>query len=572
MNLTFRQCVLIIFFVGLSVYFNALQNGFIVGDDEDQIINHPLVHQVSNIPAIFSGSTYYEPGNQSQWGPFYRPLMLTCFSLIYSFVGPDPLFFHLFQILLHLTNTVLLLYLFNYFTKRLDISLFTALIFLVHPIQSEAVLHAANLQEVLFFLCGISAIIYCIKKPLDTWIQLIVFGMLQLLSLFAKETAVLFIAICLLYAHLYKKAARVRIGVASLTSLALYAYFRFFLAEVSGSQPAIGQITSLSTAMRLAHVPIIVGQYLKNVLFPFKQAVFQMWIIPQIHPSDYVVPGLLIVSSLLFLLVSYQKVSGSNNRKRALLIFSAWFLLGLILHSQLFPLYVTYADRWFYFTFAGLLGCFTLALAAWYSKSLPRWLMAVFGMSLVLLSVQTSKRTFDFRITASLLEADLTKAPQPYYLQNLLATEYLRNGNTEAAQPLIDQSLATYPFMGNVSNKAIVELNLGKHETAKEYFIKALEYGDNYQIYRNLVNFLVLVDHDYQLARQYALEALIRYPQSSDLHLMLAVALFETGEPEPALKHATTAHELYQSKLTRYVLDTIKESAILNLDPYLEIN
>jgi len=102
-----KKLILLIALVGLLTYFNSLFNGFFISDDEDQILNNPLIHSLQNIPQLFTGSTYYRLESDQSFGLFYRPLMLTSFSLIYATFGPDPLFFHLFNLTETFTSSIM---------------------------------------------------------------------------------------------------------------------------------------------------------------------------------------------------------------------------------------------------------------------------------------------------------------------------------------------------------------------------------------------------------------------------------------------------------------------------------
>src|SRR5438105_2448904 len=110
-----RTAILLLIFIGLLTYGGTVKNNFILGDDEDQIVNQVQVHSLKNIPKIFFGSTYYSKERDESYGLFYRPIMLSTYSLLYAAVGPDPVIFHLFQLALHITNSIIILLLMSLF-------------------------------------------------------------------------------------------------------------------------------------------------------------------------------------------------------------------------------------------------------------------------------------------------------------------------------------------------------------------------------------------------------------------------------------------------------------------------
>jgi hypothetical protein len=94
---TFKAAIAIAV-VGLAVYCSGLGGQF-VNDDNGQIVTNVPVHSITNIGTFFAGGTFYN-GQGGLYGNYYRPLMMTVFSAVYSLFGANPLWFHLLQLLL----------------------------------------------------------------------------------------------------------------------------------------------------------------------------------------------------------------------------------------------------------------------------------------------------------------------------------------------------------------------------------------------------------------------------------------------------------------------------------------
>ena len=91
--------MLIIFWLGLAIYFPALFNGFI-WDDEEQIVNNFLIRLLSNWPKFFTGGTF--PGLDGNLvGLYFRPLTTLITSLIYQVFNLNAWGYHLVQIIFH---------------------------------------------------------------------------------------------------------------------------------------------------------------------------------------------------------------------------------------------------------------------------------------------------------------------------------------------------------------------------------------------------------------------------------------------------------------------------------------
>lgn len=187
---------LIIALTGLAVFASGLVSPF-WGDDNLQIVENIPVHSIANLWLFFQGGTFYNgQGLAPLSGAYYRPLMTTVFSLVYSIFGPNAIAFHLLQLGLYITAAVLLWLVFRY-SFRPALALALSLIFLVHPLNSQVVFAIASMQDVLFFLFGMLALWLLLRygSVKSLWL---VAGCL-LLSLLSKETGVLFLVLALLY-------------------------------------------------------------------------------------------------------------------------------------------------------------------------------------------------------------------------------------------------------------------------------------------------------------------------------------------------------------------------------------
>src|SRR6266566_3309867 len=155
--LTTKKAIIIIAVIGFIVFSNSLFNGF-VWDDVDYILNNPQVHQLS-LPDIFDSNIF-------NTGLFYRPLQAMFFTSMYLLFGHQAFFYHLVQLTLHIIDTCLLFMFFCLFFTE-GISLFLALVFLVHPINVESVAWiSASVNEVCFFF-GITALLLVHKQSLS---------------------------------------------------------------------------------------------------------------------------------------------------------------------------------------------------------------------------------------------------------------------------------------------------------------------------------------------------------------------------------------------------------------------
>ena len=191
------QVAIIILILGFAVYATGLTTPFQSGDDFNQIVNNIPVHSITNIRLFFTSSTFYNSqATAPLTGIYYRPLMTTVFSIIYTLFGSHAFAFHLVQLLLCIGSAFILYLFFRYSFKPL-LALLLSLIFLVHPLSSQAVFSISSMQDILFFFFGILALWLLLR--FDSIKSLLLVAVCLLLSLLSKETGVVFIVIALLY-------------------------------------------------------------------------------------------------------------------------------------------------------------------------------------------------------------------------------------------------------------------------------------------------------------------------------------------------------------------------------------
>ena len=107
--LTTLKAIHFILFIGIIVYINLLFNGF-VWDDKVYILNNLDVRTL-NIFYLFGPNSWNN-------GLFYRPLTAVYYSILYTFFNNTAFFYHFFQVAFHITNSILLFFVFKKFIDK----------------------------------------------------------------------------------------------------------------------------------------------------------------------------------------------------------------------------------------------------------------------------------------------------------------------------------------------------------------------------------------------------------------------------------------------------------------------
>ena len=118
--------------LGFIAYGSMLPTPFRVMDDRISIVDNPAIKSVRNIPAIFREGYFHDQS-------YYRPLVNLSFMAEYRAFGFNSFFYNLDNLILHILNALLVFLLVSRLTKNDIIGFWTGLLFVIHPVQWEAV-------------------------------------------------------------------------------------------------------------------------------------------------------------------------------------------------------------------------------------------------------------------------------------------------------------------------------------------------------------------------------------------------------------------------------------------------
>src|SRR6185437_5072113 len=240
--LTTLKAIHWIVIIGFIVYANMLLNGF-VWDDKTFIQLNPDVRHI-NIFYLLGPNMFNNIGAGQ-----YRSFIALYFTILYTFFNNTAFFYHIFQLLIHFTNTILVFFFFKKFLK-LEIAFFFALIFLVHPMQVESVSYIASSDNPLFTFFGLLALILNFVDRPSIKRTVTILGLL-LLSLLSKETGIIFVLLIILYRLLFLKTDKTAYVIYGGITLLLYFFMRFAIAGVFFSQVKLAPITQLTFFTKL---------------------------------------------------------------------------------------------------------------------------------------------------------------------------------------------------------------------------------------------------------------------------------------------------------------------------------
>jgi tetratricopeptide (TPR) repeat protein len=536
------KAVHILVIIGLLLFVFSLFNNF-VGDDNTQIIDNPEIQSLQNLPVFYFENRLTSGGQARLGGEYYKPFLDTSYAATYALFGPEPFAYHFIQLILFITNACLVfLFLKNFFTIRFSFIL--SLLFLIHPINSEAALYIADTQDVLFFFFGMCSLLIITK--FQDHKALIAASFLILLSCLSKETGILFIPTVLLYAFLFKKKSFYSLLGYLFISVFAYSLLRIHALGLFPNPMITAPIDRLNFGEKMINIPSMFLYYLKTFFYPVALSGSWQWAYTHIDFATFILPFIL---DLLFLVVicGFAGILQRKNSKKLFtyyIFFLYWFLIGVFFHMQFFPLDQTVADRWFYFPIFGLLGMLGVLLTFYKVNLQHKWISLAVILLFSLLSLRTFIRSFDFRNDFILATHDEQVSKDSYNAEYIISYTYYEEGDLKQAKIHAERSIQLFPYITNYTNLGAIESRLGDYKDAKNAYIKAMQYGDDALPYENLASLSFVYGSIPQNVGFIKNTALKKFPQDGVLWYDLAILEYINGNKTDA-KDAIDKANLY---------------------------
>lgn len=563
--LTSLKAIHFITIIGFVVYFNTLFNGF-VWDDYGYIIYNSAAH-IFNILFFFGKNS---SGNIP--GLYFRPLTAAYFTSLYVFFGVNPFMYHFLQVLLCITNAILLFFLLKKFYDT-TLSFLLSLIFLVHPLNAESVDFISATIGPLSFLFGFIALLIVARKKNNMIRQNLAINFCLLLSLLVKETGILFFPLIFLYNYLFHKKNNMRILLYELGTLFIYVSMRFLSIGIfsSTSNTAI-PIFHTSLSEKLLSIPKILAYYILSLVYPNHLAIDQLWIVNKGNFSDFYFPLTIVVFTTTMITQLGVYVYNKRYSLSAYIFFTAWLILGSIFLLPFFPLDMTVADRWIYFPmvgFLGLLGIF-LSLTSEMNVRYRKIILSFLSIILVVLSIRTIIRNYDWKNELILYSHDANVSDN-YDLEANLGNAYSATDNLNQAILHTQKSISMHPTDAGYYNLGVYYERIKDFKSAQKNYLLALtapEYsisGEHPEIMYIEASWYLIASNP-KTSIKYELLGLKIYPKSSMLWLEYAVSVYKLHDQKLAIIAINRARSLTNDSQTQTVYIRILTHKSINLE------
>ncbi len=418
------------------VYFNAFPGAFQY-DDFNVIVDNERVHGLVAWLGDLGG---------------IRPLLKLSYALNWM-AGPGPWGFHLVNVAIHGANGLLAFLLLKRFAQDdADaelMALAAALIFVLHPAQTEAVTYICGRSTslmTLFYLASLVTYIQAREQSLRAWNLLSV--LFFLLACLTKETA-LTLPVALL---LWERTARPSKGLAGLIPALRATSTHWILLGMLCLWLVLHpfQQALLDASFSTRSVPMNLLNQVQAQCY-----LLRTWFWPEHLNIDPFLPQAThltwAIAGMAALLMGLLGMGLFALRWRPWLgLGLLWFFLHLIPTNSFIPRFDLVNERQLYLPSLGLAFVLVYAARAGFRRfsANQKLVTSCFLLLMVALGIRTTLRNRDFQSEIALWRSSVDEAPQNPRAHNNLGYAYLIQGDRAQARKAFEAALALDPGYG----------------------------------------------------------------------------------------------------------------------------
>lgn len=525
--------ILSIFFLTILCFYNSLAGDFVL-DDAFTIVNHELIKSLTTIPKLFT-SNYW--GDLYPTG-LYRPLTSLTYAFNYAMAGLNPWGYHLVNLLFHAFNSLIIYWLVKSYTSKDTLALFTALIFTVHPIHTEAVSNISGRAELLTATFALLswASYYLSKENFRYYFLSLLF---YFFSLIAKESGITLIGVLVLSdlckywpSWPIKKLLKGYLGYLAVAGV--YIAIRIYILNNLGMPDTWVYWRGIGFSTRFYTMSLAFIKYFQLLIWP--SDLVGDYDFSQIPKTSS--PNLWVILSLLTIMIILSTGIYLLWKERLTAFAILFFFVTISIVSNIFiPTGIIMAERLLYFPSISICLLSATGLYWLYSKENKLKYLAVFFLTIIIIAsvIRTYYRNIDWLSSRNYTESLVRVAPRNIKGLGAIALTYAGEGKYLEAEKLLLQAIEIAP------EKATPKGMLGhvyylqdRYDDAIPMIKKAIEIfpdedpSQNY-LYIDLSR-IYQKRKEYKLAIEAMQQAILLSQPDALLHQELATLFFETND------------------------------------------
>jgi tetratricopeptide (TPR) repeat protein len=543
--------------VGALAYANTLQVPFVF-DDEQNIQTNAAIRLTEFDLAGLWAAAFDSPG--------VRPVASASFALNYLAGGYDVAGYHALNIAIHLANGVLVYLLALQIIRRQAglpgqklarsrgdpiplMALFTALVFVAHPIQTQAVTYVVQRMTSLAVMFYLAALLLYVRaraqsRPWRQWALLAAAVACGALALGSKQIAATLPLTLLLYEWYFErdlsgpwlaKRAKLFAGLAAAFALLAFAYLVDHPRALDFDAREFTPWERLLTQLR------VILFYLSLLFYPAPWRLSVTHHFPTSH--SLLDPPTTLLS--LFAIIGLLVLAVVWARHRRLLSFCLlWFFLHLAIESSFVSLEMVYEHRLY-------LPMFGFALAASYALAFPLalrrgWTLAVGAALIASLATAAHVRNRVWHDPVTLWSDVVAKGPRGWRAQNNLGAALEKHGEIDSAIQHFQTAVQIKPNYARAHNNLGVALEAqARRGEAIHHYREAVRIAPGYSEAHTNLALALLAEEDREAAIRHFNEAIRLSPNYAKARYSLGLALVGTGRVDEAIQQFSEAVRIH---------------------------
>lgn len=591
-----RLHIILLFTLGFLLYANTFSHKY-AQDDAIVITENMFTTQgLNGIGGILKYDTFYgffqEEGKSNLVaGGRYRPFSLMTFAVEFALFGLNPRVSHIVNALFFAFTGVVLYLLLLQFLKekkytrsRQFIALAATILFIVHPIHTEAVANIKGRDEILALLGSLAALYFAfLGFRQKDWKKHVLGAICLFLGLMSKENAITFVVIIPLSLYFFaqaKPAGYLKATIPYLAAAIIFLFIRSSILGLSLGEPS-GELMN-NPFLRFengSYVPIPFGEQMATVMYTLGKYV-QLLFFPHPLTHDYYPrqidlmawsdPGV-ILSLVIYLGMIVYAIRGLF--KKDLLAYGIFFYLITlsIVSNVVFAIGTNMAERLLFmpsigFSIVAAVLLYRLArllngnqtIQHFRQLQIPFMILTVVGLGL---AVKTFARNFVWKDNYTLFTTDILTSKNSAKLRNAVGGELisqfydsentaLKTSRLRDAVDNLQEAIRIHPTYKNaylLLGNAHYYLN--EFDQSVAYYQQAIELDPGYEeaiqnlgiTYRDGGKFFGEQEGDLNKAIQYLTQAEQYLPDDYETLRLLGVAYGVSGNGQRALEFFTKA-------------------------------
>jgi len=476
--------ILLLGLVGFAIYLNALGGDFLI-DDTTAILKNEQIHDIN---------VFFKDHFELRPGILHDTIRVVTWHLWQD----KPFYYHLLDVLTHVSCVILLFFLLNILFNNKILSFLSAFIFAIHPIHTEVVSWISGSHYAFSTFLFMASFLFYIKSDKSRYyLILAIFSFI--LCFFASRAVATLPLIFIGYDLFFRKITDknkffVKFRILVLTLLVVFSAIfigtKFFdrnkfihlIFQFRGFNYLIVSAKAFVYYLKILYLPVQRG-----LVHPFA---FNVTDIQRISPAFFLSIGVVLAS-----IVAFFKC------RRSLIAVSfgiMWFFITYVPYSNIIPICNIISERYLYLPSVGSsIILAALILKVWgiinRNVTLKKFLRIIFIICLSLFLgsyiVLTVDQNYEYNNIITYWKSNITNFDDGYLVYNNLAGTYYAMGNLSNAINYCRINLMINPNQAHVwYNLGKVYMQTGDYKQAKISFENVLKVDKGYLPATNALN------------------------------------------------------------------------------------